>query len=54
MEAGNLVLNCREAAGRLFHCKPEQVVLTANCTQGLNIAIGSLIEGGGPGADLRL
>ena len=20
MEAGNLVLNCREAAGRLFHC----------------------------------
>lgn len=44
MEAGNLVLNCREAAGRLFHCKPEQVVLTANCTQGLNIAIGSLIK----------
>ena len=46
MEAGNLVLNCREAAGRLFHCKPEQVVLTANCTQGLNIAIGSLIREG--------
>ena len=46
MEAGNLVLNCREAAGRLFHCKPEQVVLTANCTQGLNIAIGSLIKEG--------
>ena len=46
MEAGNLVLNCREAAGRLFHCKPEQVVLTANCTQGLNIAIGSLVQEG--------
>lgn len=46
MEAGNLVLNCREAAGRLFHCKPEQVVLTGNCTQGLNIAIGSLIKEG--------
>ena len=46
MEAGNLVLNCREAAGRLFHCKPEQVVLTANCTQGLNIAIGSLVKEG--------
>ena len=46
MEAGNLVLNCREAAGRLFHCKPEQVVLTANCTQALNIAIGSLVKEG--------
>ena len=46
MEAGNLVLNCREAAGRLFHCKPEQVVLTGNCTQALNIAIGSLIKEG--------
>lgn len=46
MEAGNLVLNCRETAGRLFHCKPEQVVLTANCTQGLNIAIGSLVKEG--------
>ena len=46
MEAGNLVLNCREAAGRLFHCKPEQVVLTGNCTQGLNIAIGSLVKEG--------
>ena len=46
MEAGNLVVNCREAAGRLFHCKPEQVVLTANCTQGLNIAIGSLVKEG--------
>ena len=46
MEASNLVLNCREAAGRLFHCKPEQVVLTANCTQGLNIAIGSLVKEG--------
>ena len=46
MEAGNLVLNCREAAGRLFHCKPEQVVLTGNCTQALNIAIGSLVKEG--------
>lgn len=46
MEAGNLVLNCREAAGRLFHCKPEQVVLTGNCTQGLNIAVGSLVKEG--------
>lgn len=46
MEAGNLVLNCREAAGRLFHCKPEQVVLTGNCTQALNIAVGSLVKEG--------
>lgn len=46
MEAGNLVLNCREAAGRLFDCKPEQVVLTGSCTHGLNIAIGSLVKEG--------
>ena len=46
MEAANLVLNCREAAGRLFDCKPEQVVLTGSCTQGLNIAIGSLVKEG--------
>ena len=46
MEAGNLVLNCREAAGRLFDCKPEQVVITSSCTRGLNIAISSLVKEG--------
>ena len=46
MEAASLVLDCREAAGRLFGCKPEQVVLTSSCTHGLNIAIGSLVKEG--------
>lgn len=46
MAAAQMVYQCREGAGRLFHCKPEQVVLTGNCTQGLNMAIGSLISPG--------
>ena len=46
MEAARVVFDCREAAGKLFHCKPEQVVLTSNCTHGLNIAIGSLVKPG--------
>ena len=46
MAAAETVYNCREAAGRLFSCKPEQVVLTSNCTHGLNIAIGSLVKPG--------
>lgn len=46
MEAANLVYDCREEAAALFDCAPEQVVLTANCTHGLNIAIHSLIRPG--------
>lgn len=37
---------CRETAGKLFSCQPEQVVLTNNCTHGLNIAIHSLFRPG--------
>lgn len=44
--AGEVVYGCREAAGELFHCLPEQVVLTANCTHGLNLAIHSCIHPG--------
>lgn len=40
------VFRCRETAARLFGCRPEQVVLTANCTHGLNIAIRSLVRPG--------
>ena len=39
MEAANTVFRCRERAGQLFGCDPEQVVFTSNCTHGLNIAI---------------
>ena len=46
-QAGAEVLyRCREAAGELFHIDPENVVLTMNCTQGLNIAIRSLVRPG--------
>ena len=39
MEAAKTVFACRERASALFDCLPEQVVFTANCTHGLNIAI---------------
>ena len=47
MEASRMVYDCREAAGKLFDCNPEQVVLTENCTHGMNIAISSLVKPGG-------
>ena len=45
-EAQRWVYRCREAAGRLFDCQPEQTVITTSCTHGLNIAIRSLIKPG--------
>ena len=46
MAAAEVVYGCREAAGKLFHCQPEQVVLTMNCTHGLNIAVRTLVKPG--------
>ena len=46
MEAAKTVFDCRAAAAELFSCGPEQVVLTASCTHGLNIAIRSLVKPG--------
>ena len=46
MAAAQTVYACREAAGKLFSCRPEQVVMTGNCTQGLNIAIRTLAAPG--------
>ena len=46
MQAAKTVYDCREAAAKLFHCLPEQVVLTASCTHGLNIAVRSLVRPG--------
>ena len=46
MRAAERVYGCREVAGKLFHCRPEQVVLTTSCTHGLNIAIRSLLKPG--------
>lgn len=46
MEAAKTVYACREAAAKLFDCRPEQVVFTSNCTHGLNIAINTLVKPG--------
>ena len=44
--ASRKLFACREAAAALFDCNAEQVVLTSNCTHGLNIAIRSLVKPG--------
>lgn len=46
MEAANVVYSCREIAGELFECDADRVVFTANCTQGLNMAIRTLVQPG--------
>lgn len=46
MEAAKAVYDCREQAGKLFSCQPEQVVFTMNCTHGLNMAIETLVSPG--------
>ena len=46
MAAAEAVFRCRKEAGLLFSLPPEQVVFTVNCTQGLNMAIRTLV---GPG-----
>ena len=46
MAAAKTIYRCRETAGELFGCAPEQVVLTGSCTQGLNMAIRTLISPG--------
>ena len=47
MRAAELVFRCRETAAELFHVPdPERVVITANATHGLNIAIRSLARPG--------
>lgn len=46
MNGAQTVFRCRERAARLFQCDAEQVVFTANCTHGLNIAIRTLVRPG--------
>lgn len=41
-----VLFGCREVAGELFHIAPENVVLTMNCTQGLNMALRTLVRPG--------
>ena len=49
--AARTVFQCRQRAGEMFGCQPEQVIFTSNCTHGLNIAIGSLVK---PGARVAI
>ena len=46
MAGARTVLRCREQAGELFGCEPEQVVCTGSCTHGLNMAIHTLVKPG--------
>lgn len=46
MAAQRVVYGCRENAGKLFDCFPEQVALTTSCTHGLNIAVKSMVKPG--------
>ena len=46
LEASRVVFSCRQRAGALFDCRPEQVIFTSSCTHGLNIAIHSLVQPG--------
>ena len=46
MRAGRCILHCREEAGNLFGCEPEQVICTTSCTHGLNMAIRTLVKPG--------
>lgn len=46
MNAAQTVYHCRETAAHMFHCDPEQVVFTSNCTHGLNMAIRTLVKPG--------
>ena len=46
MTAARTVLRCRERAAQLFDCTPEQAVFTQSCTQGLNMAIRTLVKPG--------
>lgn len=46
MAAAEVLTDCRETAARMFSCEEEQVVFTASCTQGLNIAIRTIVHPG--------
>lgn len=43
-EGARILYNCRKAAAALFGCEPENVVLTKNATEALNLAIKGVIK----------
>ena len=46
--SGHAFGTIRELAAELFDCSPEQVVMTMNCTHGLNMAMRTLVKPGTP------
>ncbi len=46
VRASKLSYDCRELAGEMFNCKPENVIFTFNATHALNIAINSVVKKG--------
>ena len=40
------VYSCREKAAQLFHCQPEQVVFTQNCSHAINLVLWGLLRKG--------
>ncbi|PKM62614.1 MAG: hypothetical protein CVU97_04470 [Firmicutes bacterium HGW-Firmicutes-21] len=45
-EGSLIIYNCRKRAGVLFGCEPEQVVLTKNATEALNLSIKGVFNKG--------
>lgn len=46
MQTAKKIYGCREAASELFHCEPEQVVFTKNCTEAVNIVMKGILKQG--------
>ena len=46
LQTAQKVFECRERVGKLFHCQPEQVIFTKNCTESINAAIKGIVRPG--------
>lgn len=46
MAGAQQMFSCRRCVGEFFDCQAEQVVFTGNCTQGLNMALNTLVRPG--------
>lgn len=46
MRTAQQIYACREKAAALFHCAPEQVIFTENCTQSINTVLQGLLRRG--------
>lgn len=46
IQTAGKIYECRERIGHLFHCEPERVVFTKNCTESINAAIKGIVRPG--------